>query len=1763
MDYAKLRVQTLGSGAEEEAVTVNTRALIDKVLARYAGEWTVLRELLQNAADASASKVTIKFETIPSASVPLPQSPTPSALIKHTLLHHTLRRLVVTNDGNPFAATDWNRLTKIAEGNPDETKIGAFGVGFYSVFADCEEPFVSSGNEALAFYWKGNALYTRRLHLTPEQASKETSFVLDYRNTTSPVPSLLPLCEFLASSLTFVGLTNIELWLDDCMLLNLTKLAAPGTQVSIPKRLRTKTAENIMTVDRVEREVAQLNAKWLKVVFWKKTLAGAENNVVVTKTGTQPQSLRSFFSKFSTSNANAAAEKLAREERIAQEAIVEDLLGECSATVFLHVNTATIRTSCAKAFAQELERATKKPPPKSTKIAVLTSSYNESSVSSQGANDVSRTDDVFSSVLPNKAGKIYIGFPTHQTTGICAHISAQSVIPTVERESIDLNARWVKSWNQELLRAAGIVCRIAWSGEIDTLRTTLHGLSEKHGNKVQTQDIDHVLPQATHVFNQYTFKDSTPSSQVGTLIEDAFWTCSLDASIDILSSKGILPVQDVRLALDDLSFLDNIPVLPKELIKNANGFFQKLISYGLVSEITEKDIRKALENQALNSRQLREFLHWIGRRARIADIDPATVNTLFAATVVNDEAAEENSVQDRRLVILGDIKHFINPSKIPANVPVPPNTIPFKFTNNIPREDLEALGWEDLQIVPWLRWLVESTSSRGLPEDQDLTKSASFAALILPVISKQWDGLSQSSKGTAIELLGIRTVIPTKLGMRKPKDAYFPSVKLFEDLPVVFGLNGVKEKLLATLGVRKTIELGLIFDRLMAPPEYEKDLDNVRPSWSHVDLVRYLAGARNDIPAEDIKRLRTTPLCPAEATDRGKATVERYLVTELFEPTDVLRSLGLRIMHWPGNYRTGSEEGRFLTFLGLRRSPSVPELIGIMSNAVLKDDFALRDRALRYFINFHHPNGYSGFNLSASNAAFLPLDGHADSRFVMPSQCYTNEAAAMMGYDILRRDLHPHALKLGVAVNPPIQSCVDRLIGNPPPRHRDARELFQYLATRLAEIPMKSDLQMRLSKASIVPVAPSTSNGVPVSEKAQNRLITPSMCFLGNDRKYAELFDYADFGNEANTFLLRCGASHEPKAIDIAKFVIREPARLFNKLDSIEKYLELLRTLAISWPVLKNDRTLVQEMRTASFLLASREYPSQAKKGNKPVKGDSLTYEDDDEAGIRTYQLASGKEIVIIDDVISYNLFKSSLLAAPLEETLENFYQSLGARSLRDLVEEQTSIGQTLNDQSDAQRVKKLVNERIKLFLHEISKEKIKHDAAWVEKKLEFVCVRSITVKLSLKGIGASHKDTKGAAAMYDPNKGWTLYFSQSRSDNFDISTTLVQLLLNKTKPQQAIMLDVLLSTDLQKLRARGYNVERILQRRAAEARIEEQNRRQQLEKEQALLKEQEAEWMARQTERELNPIPGFFPDSPDRNSVAGSYDANPDLPISPPEMQRNRRSKGLFTEITRRLGINDQRSPTMPEPDRPESSSAVAPPPYSQGPNRPPVIEKESLTPNHAVTAPQHLQQNLRSAIQSSRAFNSNSVTTQPNVHDVKETQSYCDSTPGQNIRFVAEAPSGVRIFLANQITDQSKFMAQNASALGAFADLLLDCAQAFGLVRSSINIFHDPAASTIAFNQNKSLFCNYHFFESFHLAAVQQGHSSDALIYWFVVLCHELAHNLVSDHNSAHSYYTESFAIEYFGKVAAKLTRGTDIGSGTSSALSSLQDPLFRSLS
>lgn len=102
-----LRSAILESG-EEIAVETNQRALIDKVLARYSGQFTVFRELLQNADDAGASTVEIRFKSAPEE-----QKNLQTGLSLPPLADLLTSRIEVSNDGAPFNQDDWARLRKV------------------------------------------------------------------------------------------------------------------------------------------------------------------------------------------------------------------------------------------------------------------------------------------------------------------------------------------------------------------------------------------------------------------------------------------------------------------------------------------------------------------------------------------------------------------------------------------------------------------------------------------------------------------------------------------------------------------------------------------------------------------------------------------------------------------------------------------------------------------------------------------------------------------------------------------------------------------------------------------------------------------------------------------------------------------------------------------------------------------------------------------------------------------------------------------------------------------------------------------------------------------------------------------------------------------------------------------------------------------------------------------------------------------------------------------------------------------------------------------------------------------------------------------------------------------------------------------------------------------------------------------------------------------------------------------------------------------
>ncbi|KAG6038673.1 hypothetical protein E4U41_003908 [Claviceps citrina] len=1748
MDYSRLKAAALRDGEDEEAVTVDTRALIDKVLARYSGEWTTLRELIQNAADAQATTVTVKWETIPSIHVPLPSTTSRSEILKHVIANHTLRRLVVQNDGQPFTKTDWGRLKRIAEGNPDETKIGAFGVGFYSVFADCEEPFVSSGSEAMAFYWKGNSLFTKKSHLPVDQASRHTAFVLDYRNTTTPMPNLLSVSQFLATSLTFVALENIEFWVDDYQILSLKKKSSPPAEMALPRDLEARTKEGLMKITGVDRTSTQIDACYMSVIGWKPQAASTTAKSSDSYGSNEAPSLRSFFARLTATASQAGLRPKAQsEDSLAQPQISEDTTKMSSSTIFLSATSASIQTKVSSSFASELERATKKPPPKTTKISILTASYDEAEASeSSAANAAYKTvTDVFASVLPSKkpGGRIFIGFPTMQTTGAGMHVSAPSLIPTVEREAIDLNARWVRTWNVELLRAAGIVSRLAFSNQMSDLSRRIRSSGEG-GKKISGSAIEKHMPEALHALKTFTFGDSTPSGQVGQIMEEAFWTCFKRASIEVFSSQGVLQTSQVRLESAELSgFVENIPVIPDAM--KTSPFVKKLIDFGLVSHVTVTDVKQELEAKALTKTQMIKFISWAGKKSLSGELDPGSRAALLdvAVATLSDEQSGE-------IIALGSIANYPSLNNIPANVPTPPTTIPFLFTTSSSPAELQALGWTPLEVLAWARFLLETAESRA--EDESVTRSPKFAVQVLTILSKNWDTISNKDKTVLASLLQSRPVMPTRLGMRRPGDSFFSTVKLFDDLPVIQGCEKVKEKFLVAIGVRKTVDLETIFTRLLSNSE-----DGDEKKWSHVELIKYLASVQNDIPSDDLKKLRESRFCPAEAGPRGMASTEGsktlHKASELFEPKEQLRALGLAILQWPGppgSFRPSSAEARFLSLLGLRSVPSVPELVELMSS---KDE-TLRTAAMTYFIGSHHSNRYGAFDLSGSQRPILPLQG--STQLVTPSQCFTNERAAVLGFHILRRDLHDHANKFGVARDPPMVDCVNKLLSSPPPDQQSAVTLFGYFATRITEVRENSLVKLRNA-----PLVPVSRPDLAQSSKTRSGVshISPCRAYLGTSATYGEIFDFVDFGQEANAFLFHCGAKSEPTKLEVAHMACNEPARLLSVLQSPEKYMDLLKSLAESSSTLHRDKDLWRKLKTSPCLLAYKEL-------SPSTKGDLIDL-DEDEAPIKQYQLASAGQIVVLDDIISYRLFKEHLICAPEEDALENFYLQLGALKLSSMVQEDVRIGPHTARQKAAEQLRKHVVERSKIFLYEYAnyrRDAVKHDSKWLEKNLRVEMVRSVALRRTLQGQRQSHTEKRSAAGAHEDGASWVLYVADDgQPDMYQVGQAVCQMLLNRPNQQAYLFFEPFLTLDLYGLRARGYNVDRILRAKAAEARIAEEERRRALEEEQRQIQDRERTWAQQGKVSDENKIRELPSAAEAARQVAKTPEqAKPAMPGSwgspddaatdgAQQQQQSRKGGGLFSSLTRRLGLDNGQDEDNKDDakKRPEGK-----------PERPDGSTRRPSQDDGRVTSPAVVQQNLLNAVNATRAHGSDHVFSEPKVNEVKEQATYCDSTPAQSMTFAAEASNGVKVFVSKHMRAApaaESFLSANIGPINAFAGLLVDVGAIYSLAPAVLHIFYDESGGTIAFNTGGSIFCNLRFFLQLHAAGVSAGGGlgrAEAATWWWVVLAHELAHNLLlhaeAEADSSHMITSEtdmtrllreSFIQQYMAKMVAKVTQMT----------------------
>ena len=344
--------------------------------------------------------------------------------------------------------------------------------------------------------------------------------------------------------------------------------------------------------------------------------------------------------------------------------------------------------------------------------------------------------------------------------------------------------------------------------------------SKKPGEPLDPELRKWFYDKARHNLQFFTFHPSTPSAIVSSEMRSAFFNCvGRGQSFPVVSSAGIKSALDVRMPDPTFSaFLRELPLFPEELLDSSKLMVAALREKGMLKDITFADVLKELRERPLSEEEMVACLQWW---INTSQQNPTRVDEirreLLSAAVL---AVGSSDGGDERILPLGGIQTFLNPRNVvvPTDGPLPNHLLPMSVSRKFDLVQLQkSLQWRELTVLEWVQHIVDPAVYIQKSEF-NIVESPVWADRVLQVLSRCWSTLSKVNQTSVIGLFEKLTCIPTSAGMKTPSEAYFSNADIFRDLPVVNLPSGVQirgnlEKVLADLGVRKHVDLQIIFNR--------------------------------------------------------------------------------------------------------------------------------------------------------------------------------------------------------------------------------------------------------------------------------------------------------------------------------------------------------------------------------------------------------------------------------------------------------------------------------------------------------------------------------------------------------------------------------------------------------------------------------------------------------------------------------------------------------------------------------------------------------------------------------------------------------------------------------------------------------------------------------------------------------------------------------------------------------------------------------------
>ena len=246
--------------------------------------------------------------------------------------------------------------------------------------------------------------------------------------------------------------------------------------------------------------------------------------------------------------------------------------------------------------------------------------------------------------------------------------------------------------------------------------------------------------------------------------------------------------------------------------------------------------------------------------------------------------------------------------------------------------------------------------------------------------------------------------------------------------------------------------------------------------WTIQELIKYLLSVRSTLQQTEIEILQHTPAFFEESAveqnrneDGTLKKVPRFKASDLYEPLDVFRSLGLPIIDWRGKdgklkWKYSSDQGtldmvwlsyilklflaKFLFTLGLKRSPPMDVILGIAAK-----DGPQGAAALNYFLD-NYERRYMDYTANNhGNIAFIPAIHRGEKKLVKPLEVFSNLDWQLLGFPILDPSLtrrQDAITRLKIVEHPPTNDLVHLLETSPPTTKDQACEWFGILSRRIS-----------------------------------------------------------------------------------------------------------------------------------------------------------------------------------------------------------------------------------------------------------------------------------------------------------------------------------------------------------------------------------------------------------------------------------------------------------------------------------------------------------------------------------------------------------------------------------------------------------------------------------------------------------------------------------------------------------------------------------------